>query len=91
MYLIVLDGGGIRGYSALLIIQALMKEIEALETSHSDGQASSSFHPLPPAPNIATDDKSVESEDPVEPSQTESSPWLPCHYFDYMAGTSTGG
>lgn len=26
-----------------------------------------------------------------EPAKTESSPWLPCHYFDYVAGTSTGG
>lgn len=91
MYLTSLDGGGIRGYSALLILKALMKEIGELETGHSD-PARSSFHPLSPAPpSIATDSESEKSHDLDEPPQTESSPWLPCHYFDYMAGTSTGG
>ncbi|MCJ1428056.1 hypothetical protein MMC29_005963 [Sticta canariensis] len=89
--LLALDGGGIRGYSALLILKALMEEIGKLETNHSDEPARSSFHPLSPAPCIATDSESVKSHDLVEAPQTESSPWLPCHYFDYMAGTSTGG
>lgn len=90
--LTILDGGGIRGYSALLILEALMKEIGKLETSHPYDPARSSFHPLSPAPEIATDSESVKSQDVVEPPpQTETSPWLPYHYFDYMAGTSTGG
>lgn len=27
----------------------------------------------------------------TEDVPTKLAPWLPCHYFDYMAGTSTGG
>ena len=85
-----LDGGGIRGYSALLIIRQLMRVIGKLESEHSE-PAESSFHPLSPAPNIATDNASIGSNTLCDKVKTDSSPWLPCHYFDYMAGTSTGG
>ena len=93
----VTDGGGIRGYSALLIIRALMKAIGDLERTYagrsaiSDGPAKTSYHPLSPGVSATTDaasiDEQLESTKPV----TDTSPWLPCHYFDYMAGTSTGG
>ena len=79
------DGGGIRGYSTLLIIRKLMEAIGRLELayepgpSEADGQAESSYHPL--CPPLKT----------IQKPKTASSPWLPCHYFDYMAGTSTGG
>lgn len=88
------DGGGIRGYSALLILQALMKAIGRMERKYASGSSKveSSYHPLSPlspAPRMATDINSKARND--EPANTESSPWLPCHYFDYVAGTSTGG
>ena len=91
------DGGGIRGYSALLILQELMKVIGRIEReyacgpSKADGRAESSYHPLTPqSPALSTDAKS-EAENGGNPPKTESSSWLPCHYFDYIAGTSTGG
>ena len=72
----IVDGGGTRGYSTLLILQELMKAIIRLEESYpdgasgADGPAQSSYHPLaPPTANL----------------------WCPCHYFDYIAGTGTGG
>lgn len=88
---LVADGGGIRGYSALLILQALMRAIGTLESNDPEDPAVSSFHPLNPAPCvIATDGESVSSK--ISASETtDTSPWLPCHYFDYAAGTSTGG
>ena len=85
-----LDGGGIRGYSALLILQALMNVIKKLEKSHADGAAESSYHPLPWNPLYATDSRTGGQADPRS-QQVESARWLPCHYFDYIAGTSTGG
>ncbi|KAL9099785.1 MAG: hypothetical protein Q9163_004758 [Psora crenata] len=92
-----LDGGGIRGYSELLILQELMRVIGKLEKTRPpgptkcDGPAESSFHPLHPTPSMATDTASCHSAEKIQTQATDSSAWLPCHYFDYMAGTSTGG
>ncbi|KAL9053862.1 MAG: hypothetical protein Q9162_004509 [Coniocarpon cinnabarinum] len=60
--ILTLDGGGIRGYSSLLMIRALMHEIAIWERRLQPGLT------LP-------DEKDL----------------LPCHYFDFMYGTSTGG
>ncbi|KAF2101933.1 FabD/lysophospholipase-like protein [Rhizodiscina lignyota] len=63
--ILTLDGGGIRGYSSLLIIKALMVEIAKWENKmEAEIKGEKTF-----------DDKDL----------------LPCHYFDYMYGTSTGG
>lgn len=86
-----LDGGGIRGYSSLLILRELMKAIGEIErTWHSD-PAESSFHPLKP-PSVDSDAAlKCPKINTKHLEANASSPWLPCHYFDYMAGTSTGG
>ncbi|KAI9718124.1 MAG: hypothetical protein M1828_006822 [Chrysothrix sp. TS-e1954] len=62
--ILTLDGGGIRGYSSLLILKALMHEVAFWERRLADGTAEA---------------KGGEDE------------LLPCHYFDFMYGTSTGG
>ena len=85
-----LDGGGIRGYSALLIIKELMSVIKRLEINHTDGAAPSSYHPESPAPMFAMDSRG-EGQPETTGQNHASAHWLPCHYFDYMAGTSTGG
>ncbi|OCK74100.1 hypothetical protein K432DRAFT_247363, partial [Lepidopterella palustris CBS 459.81] len=55
------DGGGMRGYSSLLILRALMEKIIILE------------------------------QNPPEGFERTRQNYLPCHYFDYIGGTSTGG
>ncbi|KAL5389150.1 hypothetical protein DPSP01_002465 [Paraphaeosphaeria sporulosa] len=68
--ILTLDGGGIRGYASLIILQRLMHEIAECEK------------------------RLIEEEGPVADSERTTfneDELLPCHYFDYMYGTSTGG
>ncbi|KAK1755713.1 patatin-like phospholipase-domain-containing protein [Echria macrotheca] len=76
--ILTLDGGGIRGYSSLIILRALMTEIAHIETS-LDPKALSSAH---------TDRIDPDS---IPDHVLRKNQYLPCHYFDYIAGTSVGG
>jgi patatin-like phospholipase/acyl hydrolase len=76
-----LDGGGVRGYASLLILKALMSKIQQLEQDQlcqGDRVASSADYPW------------MEKE-PSKSSLADANKFYPCHYFDYMVGTSTGG
>ena len=78
------DGGGIRGYTALLILQNIMKDIEILERERDAGAISSAYSPLV--------DCVPERALAASPKGTRSAlQYLPCHYFDYVGGASTGG
>ena len=78
-----------------------MTEIATLEQGHS--QAHSSVHPLQPrlrrpihmqnirADTLRKDLSPQQTQGPVFGPAYASSLFLPAHYFDYIAGTSTGG
>ncbi|KZM25365.1 uncharacterized protein EKO05_0000583 [Ascochyta rabiei] len=68
--ILTLDGGGIRGYSSLIIIQRLMHEVAQCERRLQEEEG-----PVPGSNRREFDEDAL----------------LPCHYFDYMYGTSTGG
>jgi hypothetical protein len=51
--------------------------------SPTEELAESSFHPLPYQPNFNNGRKPAKD--------AERCKYLPCHYFDYIGGTSTGG
>ncbi len=119
-----------RGYSQLMIIKALMDEVEQIEKSTPDDDGKpvlSSFHPFSPheeksfiRPKLkhtrrkvkresSTNDhtnsdtakvndekgkgngKEVERQSESSSSGEEDNKFYPYHYFDYIAGTSTGG
>ncbi|KAK5135717.1 hypothetical protein LTR08_004703 [Meristemomyces frigidus] len=109
--ILTLDGGGIRGYSSLWILQALMHEIwlweqrldvedEVQAGNHSGSATTVDTETSIPPPQTQTQ---TSVEPPSTPSLTtmpaaimEKTPatedeLLPCHYFDFMYGTSTGG
>jgi len=66
-----------------------MDRIKFREQRFTDGTgqetpAASSFSPCDQPPNVSTIPR-----DPEE--QEDRKVFLPCHYFDYICGTSTGG
>lgn len=93
-----LDGGGIRGLGSLLILQELMIKVgdEEKRIDREDGYAESSFSPCLFKPTYPKRTLTDSSEDEIPSATTSvglpnSSLYLPCHYFTYAAGTSTGG
>ncbi|KAK4128474.1 FabD/lysophospholipase-like protein [Parathielavia appendiculata] len=76
--ILTLDGGGIRAYSSLIILRDLMHEIERIEQSLDPRAAASTHTDRIPRDQIP--------DDVLREGQ-----YLPCHYFDYIAGTSVGG
>ena len=56
-----------------------------------DGPAESSYHPVDPSISLTTDVRTSVDGPKTVPCVNKKSLWLPCHYFDYMAGTSSGG
>ena len=80
-----IDGGGVRGYGSLVIVQALMEKIGEIERVRGVEARSSVCSP---AFKVPDDDKPcVASESVAMPI----SGYWPCHYFDYIAGVGTGG
>ena len=79
-----IDAGGVRGYSSLLVMRGLMREIEKVERSMNLDARSSTYSPLI--------DCSTDEDFAFSATNAKSiSAYRPCHYFDFIAGTSTGG
>ncbi|KAK4224833.1 acyl transferase/acyl hydrolase/lysophospholipase [Podospora fimiseda] len=79
------DGGGTRGFYSLLHLNKLMELIAEeeerlgpLSDTLGPPQLLSSFSPLEAPANVS------------HRNPPEVTPFLPCHYFDYISGTSTG-
>lgn len=90
------DGGGIRGYGSLLIIQDLMNKIGDEEKRLDEfdevkGKTKSSFAPGAYKPMLPDPANETRCEASDTKRLRKSSLFLPCHYFDYAVGTSTGG
>lgn len=104
--LLSLDGGGIRGYWTLLVLERLMMSIadeeRAYAGAHSREQQAEhhSFWPHPFPENATQGPFSSDEEQQlklVDGDQAakcnalkDARKFLPCHYFDYICGSSTG-
>ena len=75
--LIPVDGGGIRGLSSLYILRDLMQKIRT-EEERCDKETK------PNGQDVSADISSNQSH-------SVATELRPCHYFDFMIGTSTGG
>ena len=67
-----------------------MEKIAELERTYPGDPARTSFHPCTPPLGPSSFSGSSDSQQ-SSISDVADNCWLPCHYFDYMAGTSTGG
>lgn len=90
------DGGGIRGFSSLIILRELMQHVRDVETRHlseEDKKMHSSYDPDEYIPCIRNCHDEDNSTDNAEGSKEcgECCRYIPAHYFDYIGGTSTGG
>ena len=79
-FILSIDDGGIRGYSTLTILQALMEEIEEIERADN---------PKPTSSICASTTAPLNDEHCAIPKPA-STPRLPHHYFDYIGGSGSG-
>ncbi len=79
-----LDGGGVRNFSSLLILRELMRAVGDLERRINPDAISSAYSPL-------VDCLPDEGSTPLAGGTGSVLGYLPCHYFDYVSGASTGG
>lgn len=96
----LLDGGGIRGIWTLMTLERLMEYIgdeeERLEDPNADGHSTcSSFLPFDYLGNfshIPPEEKQRSKRDSHGSCCRilQSRRYLPCHYFDFICGSSTG-
>lgn len=103
------DGGGIRGYWSLLMLEELMNKIEVEERKYrqngdseeDDFDGLHSFFPEPWPKNVSHRPYEPDEEDELRRASSNdttaecralkpSRRFLPCHYFDYIFGSSTG-
>jgi len=84
--LLSFDGGGVRGLSSLKILGYLMTSIQIEEKRRNKNKnASGSTHsPL-------FDSASPKESSMPDGAESNSCKYLPCHYFDFIGGTCTGG
>ncbi|KID82183.1 Acyl transferase/acyl hydrolase/lysophospholipase [Metarhizium guizhouense ARSEF 977] len=91
--LLSFDGGGMRGYASLLILEALMNHISQVESDPEAMKEEASVVPeVPQGINASSFHPQYRHSSVCEETETNAlDNFLPCHYFDCIIGTSTGG
>lgn len=81
-----IEGEGLRGLSSLYILKELMSQIGDVERQQEPKASSSAASPL--FRHLSPQATSVE---PASPPASSALLYRPCHYFDFICGTSSGG
>ncbi|OAG09112.1 FabD/lysophospholipase-like protein [Paraphaeosphaeria sporulosa] len=81
-----LDGGGIRGLSSLYILQHLMQKVMIEEERQERESVPNELDAL-----AASSSNQSHSAARERSASDQHQDLRPCHYFDFMIGTSTGG
>jgi hypothetical protein len=111
--ILTLDGGGIKGYSSLLVLKRIMFLVEQIELGHRPlrkphgtgengtcvpNESSADYPWYTPSGTNSDPVTIVDEETPEaiaasvdETFEHSATQFKPHHYFDYIAGTSTGG
>lgn len=85
------DGGGVRGLSSLFLLKRVMDRVKFLLESSPEN------NPILKVFSVATRASPLEADSSRNPavgsasSEAAVTEVLPCYFFDYMIGTSTGG
>lgn len=95
---VCLDGGGVRGYWSLLALEKLMEYVGEEELRQNQN-STHSYYPLKYLPYTThVDCKGHDTTTTCAESGWEqvsglsyAQRYLPCHYFDFIGGSSTGG
>lgn len=85
---ILLDGGGVRAYSSLLLLEALMREVARVEQDET--LLSSLLEGTPGADTTRAPSSFYPLDSKLPPGDSEHLTYLPCHYFDFISGSGTG-
>lgn len=93
-----IDGGGVRGYASLLILQEIMKRVKKLERTtalypheRSDTPTKVDSKGSGKCESSAAYAWNKGAQEPEELETDIKDTFRPHHYFDYFVGTSTGG
>lgn len=85
------DGGGIRGYWTLLVLEELMNSVgdeERLQGAQSLQTRFDSFFPEDLPKHVSHFREEQDAHHAI--GKLDAQRFLPCHYFDYICGSSTG-
>ena len=89
--ILTLDGDGRLGYRSLLILRALMEEVRKVELSENAEASSSKYSPFIDCSAEEDLDNSTNPRSDNDLREKKPPVYRPCHYFDYIGGSSTGG